>query len=327
MNLALLELNSDINWICSDPIVKGFFFQLLILSKDGLVTNKDNELRKIFNLPVKWSKKQKENISIDDKKDYLNKIFNENSNISSIMLEGLESIFNDDTIDNKEEKSRYSYEQWVDYLWTNKWKPQLLMLWHEITPELISKYDFLKNKKNFLFNEIAYKLSLENNENLSHTVVNSPKETVVKINKKVSRKKIPDLRPIMDVEDLFIFNDIDAYANLWLTGSNDVFEDEVRVLRLWRIPVSVNTRKSMWEVGVSILTNGVVSEQSKARAFIGKMRNKYGEVALANAISTLSLRANLPQNRYAFLTTLLTNMEEGTPEERKAREQRANLAL
>lgn len=314
----ILLLNSNIHWIKSDPIVKGFFFELLSFScnpeNKGTIDNDDDFLRKLLKIPLPWTIRDVNTKVEDPTLDFLNKSFS-TEGISQVMLDTLRETFNDKTSDNPF-LIKISYEQWADYLWINIWKPQLMSLWEIVDQKVTRKHQDLKPFVGKLWNETAFLLSLGK----------IPlQDSTVKVKKVVKNKK-EELPNINSVDFIFDYGDLGYNGMAWLHGETDNFEDLSKNLKVWRTPPTIAESNSIWEVGTSLLANSP-QDYVAAKRFLGKMVKEYGSQLVAKAVAEMVTKQNFPTDKFSFMIGILKREKEGRPEVVKARNARAKLAL
>lgn len=324
------DWSSSNEWKSMDSTAKGFFSQLVLIASQnkpvGFLPADDKMWRKWLGLPAKtFDENDYENFQPSSNiENELKKYFdtNKNPSISCAMLDALESIWEQEEISfSSIKKVRMEYDSWVNHLWDTRWKPMLLTAMHIIDVELVDQFPDLNDKIGNYFVPIAYGLS-----NVNKVVEKTLAETSKKITKRRSKKEA--LPSIFDIEayNNIDNNDVSYDGILWLDQTTDPLKDIGKVLKLWLKPISQEKRKTMWDLGISLLS-GNVSEEPKARAFISKLVKQHGEEKVSRAISDLARKPIAPIQAFGYLTSIIKSYTEGTEAEQKARQKRAEVSL
>ena len=96
----------------------------------------------------------------------------------------------------------------------------------------------------------------------------------------------------------------------------------------WDIPMTSDTRSSLWSNALSILAiPGDPASEASGRQFLGKLIKDFGEKNVATAVAQLMVRAVKPADPKAFLRKQMQHAEEGSPAVQKARAQRVKVPL
>lgn len=324
------DWSSANEWKTMDSTAKGFFSQLVLIASQnkpiGSISSDEKIWRKWLGLPA---------ITFDDN-DYdsfipsssveeeLKKYFdkNKNANISSGMLIALESIWDkEEIIFSSIKKVRMEYDSWINYLWDTRWKPMLLAAMCKIDVNLIDQFPELNEKIGDYFIPIAYGLS-----NVNKIVEKSLSETVKKTTKRRSKKdSLPNIFET-EVFQNINENDLSHEGLLWLNHNNEPLQDIGKILKLWLKPISTEKRKTMWDLGISLLSEGA-SDKAKAHGLINKLIKQYGEEKVSRAILDLSRKPIPAYEAYGYLIAIIKTYNEGSEAEQKARAKRSQVSL
>jgi len=245
--------------------------------------------------------------------------------------------------------ARRSYEGWLDWLWTERWRPQIQAAWVRVDAALLADYPGLASCEGQWFHPLALRLGQETTASTStrratenpRTRAGSPGEAPVKASARPGGKSkvMPSAGPaaplaLMRLEEQPWNHWVDHAGRLSLPALDLVYLDLAplqqhdQVWRAWQPPLTTPDRKMLWEVGVSCLATGVTPpERRAAREQLGKLIAQYGEAPVGAAVAKLALRPLAPADALPFLVGMLRNQDEGTPAERKARERRTQVAL
>lgn len=314
--LSYLGNNSD--WSLLDPTEKGYYIDLLVYASHpknlGCIPSDDEKLRNILKIPLPFY-----NI-LEEEKNPLAYYFKgfEEYNISQVMLDSIKNIWSQNNTDEEKIKSRFSYEQWIDYFWVTKWKNNILQNWLIVDDKLIKKHSSLKDFKGFLWNETAFFIS---SDNLKNNFQQKNKNT------KIVKKKTVDLPDLFSSELVFSDGDIGIDGIVWLNNDIKNLLDVSQTLKAWREPATEAQKNHIWDVGVSLLSGNNESKKSQARSIIAKQVKKYGNAPVSKAIGELASKNNLPSEPLALFLAILKRENEGTREEIKAREKRISNNL
>lgn len=324
------DWSSSNEWKSMDSTAKGFFSQLVLIASQnkpvGFLPADDKMWRKWLGLPAKTfdDNDYEDFIPSSDIADELKKYFdkNKNSNISGAMLDALESIWEQEDISfSSIKKVRMQYDSWVNYLWDTRWKPMLLSAMHIINVDLVDQFPDLNEKIGHYFIPIAFGLS-NVNKVVEKTLSETSKKTTKRKSKKEALPNIFEVNAFNNTDN----NDVSYDGLLWLDQNTDSLKDIGKVLKLWLKPLSQEKRKTMWDLGINLLSNNI-SEEPKARAFISKLVKQYGEEKVSRAISDLARKPIPPLQAFGYLTSIIKSYTEGTEGEQKARAKRSQVSL
>jgi hypothetical protein len=246
--------------------------------------------------------------------------------------------------------ARRSYEGWLDWLWTERWRPQIQAAWVRVDAALLADYPGLASSEGQWFHPLALRLGQETNAaSSSRRVTESPRvrlssspsdASIKKPGRGVGQSKVqpsagasaPLARQRLEEQPWNHW--VDQDSRLSLPALDLVYLDlapllqHEQVWRAWQPPLTTPDRKTLWEVGVSCLATGITPpERRAARDQLGKLIAQYGEAPVGAAVAKLALRPLAPADALPFLVGMLRNQDDGTPAERKARERRTQVAL
>ena len=296
-----------------DATARGFHAQLLLLAARrkpaGTLPDDDLLWRKWLGLPVKVSPLKETQLS----KAWM-KACSEQG-MPGVLLGAMQQLIETDTAADTVEPDTLA-----DWLWVHRWKPMVLSAWERIDEDRIHADPRLAPVAGGWFNPIA----------LSMAAGSAPEATLAPPATKKTRKGAKQAPPPASWAQQLDATGEAANGGLsYLDGTSVNLHDPKVVLARWRPEVDTNSRKGMWEMGVSCLVgaNASETEKAKARSVLGKHIKNYGEEAVAKAVGQMAVRAVAPADAIAFLLGLLRQAEEGSSAQQAARNKRANLNL
>ncbi len=314
MSLAapLLAILADPSWLAMDPTAKGYHIQLLLVAAQrtpaGTLPGTETTLRRYLGMGSAKIKKVPEAKISKNLEEYLQ---NDTSNLAALLGAWWVAAEEAPPI----EDAQHQVEAWQEHLWEHRWRPMVMEAWEIIDDNLIKQKPHLAKAKGGFYNHIA--------ENLANiTQQSTPISTV----KKTGSKSKKGTHRISTGSDINAFDD----PKILVMGHDlDRWHDEREVFSKWLLPLDENSKRSLWEVGVMAMAgpNSTVGDRTRAKTLLGKLVKTHGEAKVAEAIGVLSVRAVPVADAGAFLAAMLRNKEEGTPQEQKARSQRAHVAL
>lgn len=319
----------DHQWQNATWAVKGLQAQLWLLASQrtpaGTIPDDDKWLRKVLSLPTSAAAARAKKAvleaaaSLPQKASKKNKKNSVNEDIQSDPLNWTEAHARvlDALFEGKisEELQDAQQESWLDHLWVNHWKKQLLEGWTLIDEKYVETHPEFKKALGGWFHPLP---ALMSQGNLPSELVSSKKSPAAKIKK----DGLLITESAFDSRNHLKPNAKKALQPWW--GNMD----EARLLQLWSVPLSKEEGRRMWETGVSYLAVGGRNE-AQAKTLLGKLIKIHGEAAVDKAIKALAMRVIPPSDGFLFLQGVLTQQGEngGSPAEQKARGQRAKVAL
>lgn len=323
-NLLAASWLADPAWLGMDPTARGFQAQLLLLAAQqkkhpGCLPDKDLQWRKWLGLPLKTPDSETPALPKQWAKAFSGTIFPDALvHLTQAQVEG-------------EEPDIFSMEQVLSWLWENRWKPSILISWQKIDLQMIADHPEWEGLEGYWFHPLALKMAMPDPVILTHSDL-SLKTKKGKASSK-TEKTTPRKKTVIPMGQWHAQIDLNAEAAneglMQLDADYDVWRDPDLVMSKWFADIDQETRKSLWDVGVSCLVgpHPTPKEERNARQIIGKHIKQYGEEKVAKAISSMSLRPIPPADAVAFLKGLLRVEDEGSEAEQKARSRRATVAL
>ena len=312
---------ADPAWLGMEPTARGFHAQLLLLAAQqkkhpGCLPDKDLQWRKWLGLPLKTPESDTPALPKQWAKAFSTTPFPDALvHLTQAQVEG-------------EEPDIFAMEQVLSWLWEHRWKPSILASWQKIDATLIEQHPEWAELEGYWFHPLALRMSAPDKV---FEVIAEVKPKGAKSAKKTARSS--SKRVVVAIEHWNDQIDISGEAAneglIQLDGDYEGWRDPDIVMSKWFTAIDQETRKSLWEVGVTCLVgpNPLPKDERNARSVLGKHIKKYGEEKVAKAISSLSVRSIPPADAVAFLQGVLRAEEEGSVAEQTARSRRATVAL
>lgn len=218
---------------------------------------------------------------------------------------------------------RSNQGQWLDHLWTSRWKPMLLEAWTVIDASTVADYPHLKGQIGQRFCPMALALGelahlpvgLAAVEALAHPTPNKPTERAPKPKRATRARKSKEPADPLLLQLLSLAPD---------TGP---LQDNVHVLKCFRAVPLPEQRQTLWDLGVRVLAP-TPEEAKGARSFLSGLIRQYGEQAVAKAVGEVAVKAIAPVEAKAYLVGVLRQEAAGgNIKVQEALERRGRVAL
>lgn len=293
-NLKLLPL-----WDKLDFTEKGLLMTVILNvinnSIIGYIESEDDILN-ILNI-----KKSKLTYDLDfDKDKELEKYLS--FNFSGIMLESIKSIYESNLNSQNIINAKLAYDDFIYYLWENKWKKNIFLFFEPINKELQKEFSFLKGKKGFFCKFLYSNI----NKNVNSELLIENKNPI----KKKRTKKIPiELdKNIYDFENNELINNSICFVKhkvAFLTYTK-VFN----IINSENYKQNEENNYNIWTLGINLLSDNVY-DIPKSRKQMGHLLKKYGKENLSKVIAEVSSYGKKPINVYAVFIKRLKELEKG----------------
>lgn len=312
-NNPIKDWNSDQNWVLLDATSKGFFTQIVLLSSQsrpfGHFSSDEKKLKRLLGLPSRvFDIEDYKELIFDDKKEIsktIKKYFDENSNRFNLpvgLLESLESMMGENELVIEDRKLFQHYDLWINFLWEYKWKPALSTLMLTIDAELTLEFPELNDKIGDYFIPIAYNLGEASSNNSKKTVIETKK-----VKKAVSKNKaLPFIVEENAYFDLSCDHEIKE-EGLFLIELNLLKSfDFKNSYKCFTRPLSEKDKNTIWDLGVSLISNSQDEEDiKKANKIMSKAIKEYGRELTIAVITKFSLSKEQKHNPQAYFFKLL----------------------
>lgn len=220
----------------------------------------------------------------------------------------------------------------LSHTWDTRWKPMLDRAWPRIEKEMVAQHPHLQPHLHQRYNALSAGLAL-GTQTAAHTSDQASvlagarvEATAMPTTKKVRRKALPAIDLTMPMEQLADVYGVHGEATMLLNFDLSAWRDPAALLPKWRVPVSSQRRRMLWDVGVTLLMRKP-GEEAGIRIFIGKLCREFGEDRVAAAIGDLSVRQTVPADPKSFLRGILRRQTEGSEAAQQARTHRASVPL
>lgn len=219
---------------------------------------------------------------------------------SGMMLDAIKSIYETNLNEQNLIHAKLSYDDFMYYLWKNKWKKNIFLFFEPINKDLQKEFPFLKSKKGF-FSKFLY-LNI-NNQN------NSIVKQVIPVKKKRTKKIIIELD-----QEIYDFYNTDLINNsICLLNNKISFLTQTKVFNILNIESAKKNEQdnyNIWTLGVNMLSSNLYDKKdsNKKLAYLIK---KYGKENLSKVIAEVSLYPNKPLDVYPVFINKLKMLSKG----------------
>lgn len=203
-------------------------------------------------------------------------------------------------------------DQWLDQLWTTRWRPMLEDAWRVVDAELVTAHPHLKGAEGQRFCAVAMLLGQSTE---MPTTVPAASTTVAAPKRAAARKPRKG-------------RTADAWLDqiLSLTPNTAPLHDMAHVQQCWKAVPMPEQRQALWDLGLQVLAASP-AEHASVRSYLSRLIREFGEQSVAKAVGLLAVKPVPPADPKSYLRGVLRQETHGSPREQQALEARGRVAL